>query len=62
MVLSYHSFRIGFLTRHLKDADSHLVGNIVGHKYIATTLKYNRYVVDEKKQQEILDRGYDNMS
>lgn len=57
-VLSSHSFRVGFLTRHLKHTDSHLVSQLVGHKHIATTLKYNRYVVDEKKQREILNKGY----
>jgi integrase len=57
-VLSSHSFRVGFVTRHLKHADSHLVSKFVGHKNIATTLKYNRYVVDENKVREILDKGY----
>jgi len=59
-VLSSHSFRVGFVTRHLKHADSHLVAKFVGHKNIATTLKYNRYVVDEKKKREILDKGYED--
>ena len=57
-VLSSHSFRVGFVTRHLKHADSHVVSKIVGHKNIATTLKYNRYVMDEDKVREILDKGY----
>ena len=38
-VLSSHSFKVGFVTRHLKHADSHLVTQFVGHKNIATTLK-----------------------
>ena len=58
-VLSSHSFRVGFVTRHLKHADSHLMAKFVGHKNIATTLKYNRYVVDENKEREILDKGYE---
>ena len=41
-LLSSHSFRVGFVTRHLKHADSHLVAKFVGHKNIATTFKYNR--------------------
>lgn len=57
-VLSSHSFRVAFVTRHLKHADSHLVANIVGHKNIGTTLKYNRYVVDQEKQREILDKAH----
>ena len=57
-LLSSHSFRVGFVTKHLKHADNQVVANPVGHKHIATTLNYNRYVVDEKKQREILDQGY----
>lgn len=57
-VLSSHSFRVGFVTRHLKHADSHLVAQFVGHKNIATTLKYNRYAVDQERVREILDKGY----
>ena len=26
----------------------------------ATTLKYNRYVVDEEKEREIVDKGYED--
>ena len=57
-VLSSHSFRVGFVTRHLKHADTHSVAKLIGHKNIGTTVKYNRYVVDEKKDREILDKGY----
>ena len=57
-VLSSHSFRVGFVTRHLRHTDSHLVAQRVGHKNIVTTLKYNRYIVDQKKAQEILDVAY----
>ncbi|MGH9058524.1 MAG: tyrosine-type recombinase/integrase, partial [Acidimicrobiales bacterium] len=59
-ILSSHSFRVGFVTRHLKHADSDLVAKFVGHKTTATTLKYNRYVVDEKREREILDKGYED--
>ena len=52
------SFRVGFVTRHLKHTDSYLVARVIGHKHIATTLRYNRYVVDEEKDREILSRGY----
>lgn len=57
-VLSSHSFRVGFVTRHLKHADSHLVAQLVGHKSVATTLKYNRYVIDQERSREILDVAY----
>jgi integrase/recombinase XerD len=57
-VLSSHSFRVGFVTRHLKHADSHVVANLIGHRAIASTLRYNRYVVDEEKEREVLDREY----
>ena len=57
-VLSSHSFRVGFITRHLKHAESHVVSKLVGHKDLGTTLKYNRYPIDEEKEREVLDRGY----
>lgn len=60
-VLSSHSFRVGFVTRHLKHTDSHVVARVIGHKHIATTLKYNRYIVDKDKDREILDRGYEDL-
>ena len=58
-VLSSHSFRVGFVTRQLKHADTHSVAKLIGHKNIGTTVKYNRYVIDEKKDREILDKGYE---
>jgi integrase len=57
-VLSSHSFRVGFVTRHMKHANSHVVSRVVGHKHISTTLKYTRHVIDEEKDREILNRGY----
>ena len=45
-VLSSHSFRVGFITRHLKTTDSHKMAKIVGHKNVSTTLRYDRYVID----------------
>ena len=57
-VLSSHSFRVGFVTRHLKHAQIHEVSKVIGHKNIGTTLKYNRYVVDEERDRKTLDRGY----
>lgn len=57
--LSSHSFRVGFVTRQLKHADSHSVAKLIGHKNIGTTIKYNRYVVEEKRDREILDKGYE---
>ncbi len=56
-MVSSHAFRVGFVTRQLQHADSHVVAQLVGNKSVTTTLKYNRYVVDEKKEREILERG-----
>lgn len=57
-VLSSHSFRAGFITRHLKHAECHVVAQAVGHKKVSTTLKYNRYAPDEHKIREMLDMKY----
>lgn len=57
VVLS-HSFRVLFVTRHLKHAESHRLSAVIGHKKIANTLKYNRYALDKKETREILDKRY----
>ena len=46
-----------FITRHLKNAESHKIAQLVGHKNVATTLKHNRYAIDHDKVREILDGG-----
>ena len=56
--LSSHSFRAGFITRHLKNADSHKVAQVVGHKSVATTLRYNRYLIDHDSTRDFLDKEY----
>ena len=57
-VLSSHSFRVGFVTRHIKHAKSDDVSRIVGHKNVATTANYARHVINEDKDRELLNRGY----
>jgi integrase len=57
-LLSSHSFRVKFITRHLKNADSREVAQVVGHKSVATTLKYIKYAINQDRAREILDKGY----
>lgn len=57
-VLSSHSFRVGFITRHLKHAESHEVAQIVGHKNLNTTMKYNRYALNQEQVRNMLDKAY----
>jgi integrase len=52
-LVTCHSFRVGFVTRHLKSSEVHEVARLVGQKSITTTVKYNRYVVDEERDREI---------
>ncbi len=57
-LVTSHSFRVGFISRLLRHTESHNVARMVGHKNIATTLRYNRYTIDKDRDREILDRGY----
>lgn len=59
--LTTHSFRVGFISRLLKHAKVHVAAQVIGHKNVATTLKYNRYVIDKEETQMLLDKGYEDL-
>lgn len=52
---SSHCFRIGYITRLLHAATPHQVAEMVGHKSIASTLRYNRYDLTVKDQIDFLN-------
>lgn len=52
-----HSCRISFISRIAEVADVATAQQMVGHKNIATTQRYNRYRIDLKTQLEILDKA-----
>ena len=51
-----HSFRISLITELLKNSDSNVVKDIMGHKDLNTTLRYNRGTTPNKKKFEALNK------
>ena len=49
-----HSFRINYATSLLRKAPLEVVAEMIGHRDIKTTLKYNRYVVSKDERLSIL--------
>lgn len=54
--LQTHSFRISLVTELLKSSDVNVVKDIIGHKNISTTLRYNRGTTPDKKKVEALNQ------
>ena len=54
---SSHCFRIGYITKLLHVAAPHQVAEMVGHKSIASTLRYNRYDLTVKDQIDFLNEA-----
>lgn len=49
-----HSFRINYTTSLLRKAPLQLVAELLGHRDIKTTLRYNRYLANREERIDIL--------
>nr|QWE36190.1 hypothetical protein [Oedogonium capilliforme]QWE36191.1 hypothetical protein [Oedogonium capilliforme] len=58
LVLKSHSFRIGYVTRHLKVSDLEKTSQLIGHKSLNTTRQYNRYLLNDEESNHGLG-GFD---
>lgn len=59
LVLKSHSFRVNFVTSLLKNTAVQHAQQIIGHKDIRSTIAYNRYKLTPKKQDDILNKAFD---
>lgn len=55
--LRTHSFRIGLITRLLQTTNPLVVKDIIGHKTIDTTLRYNRGTTSTQRKIEALNQA-----
>ena len=55
---STHSFRVGFITRLLRDSNVQDVAEIIGHKNIMSTMAYNRYEIDREKKEKLIIQSF----
>lgn len=53
-----HSFRVGFITKLIKELDILQASQIVGHKSINSTIRYNRYVPNSQEIRTILNKVF----
>ena len=51
-----HSFRVNMITNLLKVTSVQNTANIIGHSDIRSTMIYNRYSLNKKEIQELLNR------
>lgn len=56
-VLCSHSFRKHYITQLLRKLPIQVVKNVVGHKSIATTQIYDRYIVDIDQMAKVIDQA-----
>lgn len=56
LIIQTHSFRIGLITHLLQTTDSNVVRDILGHKDLRTTLRYNRGTTPLERKQEALNK------
>lgn len=59
LVLKSHSFRVSFVTRHLKVADIQKVAELIGHKSLNTTRRYNRYLLNTEENKVLTNKAFD---
>jgi integrase len=57
LILKSHSFRIGYVTRHLRVSDIQKTADIIGHRSLNT--RYNRYLLDNDETKQISDKAAD---
>lgn len=57
-LLKSHSFRVGFVTRLLKKTDIEKTANLIGHKTLTTTKRYNRYLLNTQENRELTDIAF----
>jgi integrase len=55
---STHSFRVGFITRLLRDSNVQDVAEIIGHKNLMSTMAYNRYEIDREKKEKLIIQSF----
>lgn len=58
LTLKSHSFRVGFVTRHLKVTDIEKTANLIGHKSLNTTKRYNRYTLNTEENRLLTDKSF----
>jgi site-specific recombinase XerD len=51
-----HSFRIGYITKLLKYYNVQVAKSIIGHKDIASTIRYDRNLLNSNDVKELLNR------
>lgn len=56
--LKSHSFRIQFVTQALKHTTTHQAQQLVGHKDIRSTMKYNRHTLAGTERESILNKMF----
>ncbi len=59
LILKSHSFRIGYVTRHLKVSDIQKTAELIGHKSLNTTRRYNRFLLNTEQNKQIADKAFD---
>lgn len=55
-----HSFRAGLITSLLKTTTLVETAQIVGHKCVLSTMRYNRYALDEEQIRSVLTKAFSN--
>ncbi len=55
LLLRTHSFRVGLITDLIQTVDCNVAKDVIGHKNILTTLKYNRGTTSTKKKKDALN-------
>lgn len=57
--ITTHSYRTGYITKLLKHTTTHNAQQLVGHADIRSTTRYNRHLLDQNEQMEILEDAFD---
>lgn len=55
LLLRTHSFRVGLVTDLLQKVESNVAQDIIGHKNLTTTLKYNRGTTSIRKKKDAIN-------
>nr|QWE36189.1 hypothetical protein [Oedogonium capilliforme]QWE36192.1 hypothetical protein [Oedogonium capilliforme] len=58
LILKSHSFRISYVTRTLKMSDIQKTADLIGHKSLNTTRRYNRYLLNTTQNRELVDQAF----
>lgn len=58
--LKSHSFRIHFVTQALKHTTTRQAQELVGHKDIRSTIKYNPHTMETREKENVLNKMFED--